>query len=137
MLKIKKNTLNNILILIAAIFIIGFIIILISNLSTSNNTAASTATFDSTGKQIIEMTAKGGFTPNLITASADTESLLKVVTKGTFDCSSTLTIPSLGIYNVQLPFTGTKEIAIPPQKPGTELNGTCSMGMYSFKIKFT
>lgn len=87
------------------------------------------------GKQVIEIDAKGGYSPRISIAKADTSSVIKVNTKGTFDCSSSLVIPSLG-YEKNLPMTGETLIDVPPQKAGTSLQGLCSMGMYSFQVQF-
>ena len=87
------------------------------------------------GKQIVSIGAKGGFSPQLTHAKADMPTILRVETKGTFDCSSTLNIPSLS-YQENLPPTGVTEIEIPPQKAGTIFEGLCGMGMYNFKIAF-
>lgn len=136
-LVIKKKSLSKIILglLAVALVIGGFIVFTTVNPTDPSETG--NATIDSSGNQIIEISAKAGFKPNFINASAGKESTLKINTKNTFDCSSTITIASLGIYNVQLPFSGVKEIPIPPQLAGTELDGSCSMGMYSFKIKFS
>ncbi|MDP3800365.1 MAG: cupredoxin domain-containing protein [bacterium] len=87
------------------------------------------------GKQIIEIKAKGGYTPREILAKADIPTIIKVKTQGTFDCSSALVIPSLN-YRTNLAPSGVTEIEVPPQKIGFVLNGTCAMGMYGFSIKF-
>ena len=89
----------------------------------------------SNGQQIIALTAKGGFFPAMSTAEAGVPTLLRVSTNGTFDCSSSISIPSLG-YRGNLPPSGTTDIEIPAQGAGTTLNGTCSMGMYNFTIAF-
>jgi plastocyanin domain-containing protein len=73
--------------------------------------------------------------PQNTNAKANTPTVLKVNTQGTFDCSASLVIPDLG-YKQFLPPQGTTEITIPPQKPGTSLTGVCSMGMYNFTINF-
>jgi hypothetical protein len=57
-------------------------------------------------------------------------------TNGTFDCSSGVTIPSLGIRQT-LPSTGETDVEIPAQKSGTSLEGVCVMGMYHFTINFS
>lgn len=85
--------------------------------------------------QVIAISAKGGYVPKLTTADANMPSVLRVTTDGTYDCSSSLRIPTLQVSKVMEP-TGVTEIAIPPQQPGTELKGTCAMGMYNFSIKF-
>ena len=85
--------------------------------------------------QIINITAKGGFSPQDTIAKAGMPTTLKITTNGTFDCSASLVIPSLN-YEKLLPTTGLTKIEIPPQEAGKVINGTCSMGMYSFSIKF-
>lgn len=86
-------------------------------------------------KQVIVLTAKGGYSPKVTTAKADTPTVIKMVTKGTFDCSSSLSIPKLG-YQTNLSPTGETSIDVPAQPKGTMLEGVCSMGMYTFSIKF-
>lgn len=98
--------------------------------STVGNNVSSTD-----GKQIIEITAKGGYSPKQLTAKANTETILRIKTNNTFDCSSSLVISKLGIRQ-NLPPTGTTEIAITPQKEGSKIAGACSMGMYTFNINF-
>lgn len=87
------------------------------------------------GKQILAITAKGGYAPELIEAKADMPAIIRVTTDNTFDCSSTLVIRDLD-YRARLPVTGVTDIDVPPQKAGTEINGSCGMGMYSFTIRF-
>lgn len=87
------------------------------------------------GKQIITINAKGGYFPKVTVAQAGIPTIIKVDTQGTFDCSSALTIPSLGIRKT-LPPTGETEIEVPPQEAGTTMRGLCSMGMYSFQVDF-
>ena len=89
----------------------------------------------SDGKQIIEISAKGGYSPKKTTAKAGIPTLIKMRTNSTFDCSSALVIPSIN-YKKNLPFSGDTLIEIPPQKEGTVMRGLCSMGMYSFEINF-
>lgn len=87
------------------------------------------------GKQIVKINAKGGYSPRITSAKANMPTILKIDTKGTFDCSSALAIPSLNYY-ANLPAFGQKEVAVPPQKPGTKLQGLCAMGMYNFVVNF-
>ncbi len=87
------------------------------------------------GKQIVEINAKGGYSPRITSAKADIPTILRVNTRATFDCSSAITIPSIG-YRATLPPSGVTEIEIPPQKAGSTLQGLCSMGMYNFQIRF-
>ncbi|HEU0080831.1 MAG TPA: cupredoxin domain-containing protein [Candidatus Paceibacterota bacterium] len=85
--------------------------------------------------QVVEINAKGGYTPRVVSAKAGVSTKIKVTTRGTFDCSSALTIPSIG-YRANLPPSGVTEIEVPPQSAGTSLQGICQMGMYYFAINF-
>lgn len=87
------------------------------------------------GKQIIEIRAKGGYTPEETVAQADIPSVIKMKTQATFDCSASLLIPALG-FRTFLPASGVTDVPVPAQKPGTTLTATCGMGMYSFRIQF-
>lgn len=87
------------------------------------------------GQQIIEIKAKGGYSPRLTEAQAGVPTILKIKTTGTFDCSSALTIPELK-YRFSLPLSGETLVEVPPQVAGSTLEGLCSMGMYNFQIRF-
>ncbi len=87
-----------------------------------------------TGTQIIEITAKGGYTPRKSVAKAGIPTVLRFNTNGTFDCSSSVRIPSMNITKF-LPQSGSTDIDLGVQPVGT-LTGTCGMGMYSFEIQF-
>lgn len=86
------------------------------------------------GKQIIDLRAKGGYSPRKSTAKAGVPTILKVNTNGTFDCSSAIRIPSMNISRNLAP-SGSIEIDLGNPKVGT-LQGMCSMGMYRFDINF-
>lgn len=87
------------------------------------------------GKQFIDITAKGGYSPRVITAKAGMPTTLRVSTDGTFDCSASVVIPKLSYQKVLRP-TGTEEIAISAEQAQGTLQGLCGMGMYNFQIKF-
>ncbi|MCF7815857.1 MAG: hypothetical protein K9M10_03780 [Candidatus Pacebacteria bacterium] len=87
------------------------------------------------GKQIIDLTARGGYSPRKSVAQAGLPTTIRMKTSGTFDCSSALVIPSIN-YQKNLPQSGVTEIEVPPQTVGTKLQGLCSMGMYNFEIEF-
>ncbi len=87
------------------------------------------------GVQIVDLTAKGGYFPKATVARAGVPTVLAVATKGTFDCSSALVVPSVG-YRDMLPPSGVTKIEVPPQSPGAVLEGLCSMGMYGFNVRF-
>jgi len=86
------------------------------------------------GKQIIEISAKGGYQPRKSIAKAGIPTVIRFNTKGTFDCSSSVRIPSIGISK-SLPQTGSTDIDIGTQKVAI-LQGTCGMGMYPFEVEF-
>ena len=87
------------------------------------------------GKQVITILARGGYSPSETVAKAGLPTILRVVTKKTFDCSRALLLPSLRVQKI-LPATGAIDFTIPAQNAGTEFYGICSMGMYAFVITF-
>jgi len=86
------------------------------------------------GKQIIEIRAKGGYQPRKSVAKAGIPTVIRFNTNGTFDCSSSVRIPSMNISK-SLPQSGSIDIDIGIQKVAT-LKGTCGMGMYPFEVEF-
>lgn len=86
------------------------------------------------GKQIITITAKGGYKPENSIAKAGIPTIIRFDTRGTFDCSSSINIPSINISKI-LPQTGSTDIDIGIPAVN-ELQGTCGMGMYPFSVTF-
>lgn len=123
-------------IIIAGVFIGGAI--LLTSKSSSPKTTQQQPNVQNVsvveGKQIIEIKAKGGYTPRVSVAKANMPTILRFDTNGTFDCSSSVRIPSMNISQV-LPNSGSTDIDLGSPKLGT-LQGTCGMGMYPFEIKF-
>ena len=130
-----KTKIILIIIIVLSAFIIGMIFFLKDNSpkETSNQPLNNVSVVD--GKQIISITAKGGYFPRITNAKADIPTTIKLNTKATFDCSSAIVIPGIN-YRSYLPPSGETIIDIPPQKAGSSMNGTCSMGMYGFVINF-
>ncbi|MCX6735617.1 MAG: cupredoxin domain-containing protein [Candidatus Parcubacteria bacterium] len=120
-------------IIIAGLIIAGAIFFSGGSASKKESAPVQNA-FIQDGKQTIEITAKGGFTPRTTVAKAGVPTVLKIKTEGTFDCSSVVSIPELGITK-NLPNTSVTEIDLGVRGPGI-LNGTCGMGMYPFEIDF-
>ncbi len=87
------------------------------------------------GKQVIDISAKGGYSPRRVLAKAGVPTILRVSTRGTFDCSASLVIPKLS-YQKFLQPSGTEDIIIAPEQAQGTLQGLCSMGMYNFQIIF-
>ena len=86
------------------------------------------------GIQIVEIQAKGGYQPRQSVAKAGIPTIIRFNTNGTFDCSTAMRIPSLGISKI-LPRSGATDIDIGNPQVAT-LKGSCSMGMYRFEIDF-
>lgn len=135
----QPNNGSNLPIIIALLVIVGivlmFIVMSLPSGDTSTQTGPQTATVEN-GKQIIKVTARGGYNPSVINAQSGIPTTLRLKTENTFDCSAAFAIPSLGI-NKMLPLSGVTDIEIPVQKAGSQLIGTCAMGMYSFKMIFS
>ncbi len=125
-------------IIITVGLVVGIGIILAPGIKSNNNTnpnqTAQTAEIKN-GVQYITINAKGGYSPQTVTAKAGIPTKLIVKTNGTYDCSSSLIIHSMN-YQKILPQTGETEIDLGIPKSGTPLQGVCGMGMYSFVVNF-
>ncbi len=119
-------------ILIAGAIIGGSIVLVNSNNAGSTANANNVTIVD--GKQIIEINARGGYQPRKSVAKAGIPTIIRFKTNGTFDCSSSIRIASLGISK-SLPQTGSTDIDIGSGKLGI-LKGSCGMGMYPFEVEF-
>ncbi len=122
-------------VLVAGVLIAAAILFSRSDASPQKNNPSVNNVSVSGEKQIVEIEARGGYSPRLSQAKADTPTVIRMKTSGTFDCSSALVIPALG-YRTNLPAQGMTDIEIPPQKSGAQLQGLCAMSMYSFVVNF-
>ncbi|HAO64903.1 TPA: hypothetical protein DCQ44_02890 [Candidatus Taylorbacteria bacterium] len=126
-------------IVIAAAIIYGAVVIT-NRSSTSSNNQPAGGTIENVsvenGKQIITLAVRGGYSPRVTNAKANVPTILRLVTSGTFDCSSAVQIPALG-YRSNLPQSGVTEVEVPPQSAGTSIKGMCIMGMYTFNLNFS
>ncbi len=86
------------------------------------------------GIQYVTIRAQGGYSPKISEAQANVPTKLVVKTDGTYDCSASLVIRSIG-YQKILPQTGEEIIDLGTPQAGA-LQGLCSMGMYSFVVNF-
>ncbi len=85
---------------------------------------------------VIELkVANDGYIPDVLRAPANREVSLDLVTDKTYSCARDFVIPALKVYQL-LPESGRVTVDIPPQKPGTVMRFTCSMGMYTGQILF-
>lgn len=87
------------------------------------------------GVQYITIIAKGGYSPKTSIATAGIPTKLIIKTNGTYDCSSSLVIRSIG-YKKILPQTGEEIIDLGIKNTGEILKGVCGMGMYNFEVRF-
>lgn len=135
---INRKSLNKTLgvtaIVVSILVIVTALVLNPPSVAKGDNNNVGKVIAETNGKQLIHITAKAGFTPNSFIAESQKPIILRVSTKNTFDCTSTISIPTLGI-NKTLPFSGITDIEIPAQASGSTITGTCSMGMYSFSIK--
>jgi len=117
--------------------VVGYFVVTSSGSSTDQQAppSAAGAVREEDGVQIISMTARGGYSPRLVSAKAGIPTKIEMATNGVYDCSSALSIPALN-YRAQLPSTGTTVIDVPAQEKGSTLTGLCAMGMYTFDVQF-
>ena len=84
--------------IIIAIVLIGGAFMLANNSGSAGSTANANNVSIVDGKQIIEITARGGYQPRNSVAKAGVPTIIRFATNGTFDCSSSIRIPSLNIF---------------------------------------
>lgn len=120
-------------IFVAILIIVGALIAVDGGNKTDNTIPVNNVSIEN-GKQIITIGARGGYSPRKSIAKAGIPTMVRFVTNGTFDCSSSVRIPSLNISKI-LPQTGSTDIDLGIQKE-TKIIGSCGMGMYPFEINF-
>lgn len=120
-------------IIVALIFIGGAFILTRGGGNTGQMVSANNISIVD-GKQIVEITARGGYQPRKSIAKTGIPTVIRFNTKGTFDCSSSVRIPSMNISKSLLQ-TGSTDIDIGSGKVGI-LKGSCGMGMYPFQVEF-
>lgn len=128
----QKGTIISIIISIA---LIGGTIYFVSDRSatTDNGASQSQSVEIRDGVQYVTVTAKGGYSPRIIEIKGGMPTKLVMKTDGTYDCSSSLVIRSVGFEKVLQP-TGEEVIDLGTPKSGEKVQGVCSMGMYNFVI---
>ena len=132
------NKTASIIVTLALVVGLG-IVFLGGSKSKSNDVASNQPTQNieiKDGVQYVTIDAKAGYSPKVSTAKAGIPTKLIVKTNGTYDCSASLVIRSLG-YQKILPQTGEDTIDLGTPKAGEPLQGVCGMGMYNFLINFT
>lgn len=130
----QKNTILSIIISIA---IIGGTMYLVSEKPTTSeggDVAQSQNVEIKDGVQYVTVTAQGGYSPRVSVIQPDVPTKLIVKTNGTYDCSASLVIRSIGFQKILEP-TGEVVIDFGTPKSGEKIQGVCGMGMYNFQIK--
>lgn len=87
------------------------------------------------GVQYVDITARGGYTPEVTKAQAGVPTVIRMKTENSYDCSTALVIPDIGFQKFLSP-TGVEEIDIPLENTEGVLKGMCSMAMYHFSVEF-
>ncbi len=128
---------KSVYIILAMALVISLGIVFIGSKS-KNNTGTGEAVQNveiKDGIQYITINAKGGYWPRVSTAKANIPTKLIVKTNGTYDCSASLVIRSIGFQKI-LAQTGEEIIDLGIPKADQPLQGLCGMGMYNFKVNF-
>src|SRR3989344_7407585 len=108
---------------ISTLLIIGMIWFVSGRVGASDDLAGGASTVSIVGgKQIIDITAKGGYSPRVVLARAGMPTTLRVKPNGTLDCSASLVIPKLS-YQKFLQPSGTEEIAVSPEQAQGTMQG--------------
>ena len=123
-------------IIVTLALVIGIGIVFIGGSKNNTETGESAQNVEMRdGIQYITVNAKGGYSPKVSSAKAGIPTKLIVKTDGTYDCSASLVIRSVGFQKI-LAQTGEEVIDLGTPKAGQPLQGLCGMGMYSFVVEF-
>ncbi|MSR70644.1 hypothetical protein EXS62_01230 [Candidatus Kaiserbacteria bacterium] len=123
-------------IIITLALVIGIGIVFLGGSKNNTETGASAQNVEiRDGVQYVTVNAKGGYSPKVSTAKAGIPTKLIVKTDGTYDCSASLVIRSVGFQKI-LAQTGEEVIDLGTPKAGQPLQGLCGMGMYNFSVNF-
>ncbi|QQR78640.1 MAG: cupredoxin domain-containing protein [Candidatus Moraniibacteriota bacterium] len=120
------------LIVATAVIFLGYLLLQMGGATPQDQSVSVSNVSIVDGQQIVEISAKAGYTPRVSQVKAGLPTVLRVDTQGTFDCSSQIRVPSLDISR-SLPPSGVTDIALGTLEPGV-LQGTCGMGMYPFEL---
>jgi plastocyanin domain-containing protein len=94
---------------------------------------SSNVTIENGIQKIVVKSQMGGYSPRIIYANSNLETLLIMESINSYGCERSFTIPSLKVSET-LPNNGKTEFNL--GSPNKDILGTCSMGMYTFLIKF-
>lgn len=129
----QKNTIISIIISIA---IIGGTLYFVSEKpAVSDSDVAQSQNVEiRDGIQYVTVSAQGGYSPRSSVIQPNLPTKLIVKTNGTYDCSASLVVRSVGFQKILQP-TGEEVIDLGTPKSGEKIQGVCGMGMYNFQIK--
>lgn len=130
-MRLKKSTVK----LVFGAFLLVFSLIGIFFVVTWQKGNTVLAQSEQNGTQIITIDTKGGYYPNNVIAKANIPTIIRFKTDNTYDCSAALYIKDLNVSQV-LPPTGQTDIKVEAQAAGKQITGSCSMGMYGFRVTF-
>jgi plastocyanin domain-containing protein len=121
------------LMLLLALLMGGYLLMNLSDTATETDKGTNANVSVVEGTQIIELRARGGYSPKVSVVKAGMPTILRVNTEGTFDCSAAIRIPSLKVSKM-LPANGSTDIDLGTLEAGL-ISGNCAMGMYPFEIR--
>jgi plastocyanin domain-containing protein len=128
----QKSTIISIIISIA---LISGTLYFISDKSPSGGVVAQSQNVEiKDGVQYVTVTARGGYSPRFSQIKGGLPTKLVVKTDGTYDCTASLVVRSVGFQKTLQP-TGEEVIDLGIPKSGDKVQGVCGMGMYNFQIK--
>ncbi len=127
---------NIIISLIISIILVGGTLYFVfgGTTSSSDEVAQSRNVEMRDGVQYVTVIAKGGYSPRVMEIKGGLPTKLVVKTDGTYDCSASLVIRSVGFQKI-LQSTGEEVIDLGIPKSGDKVQGVCGMGMYNFQVK--
>ncbi len=127
---------NVIISIVVSIVLIGGTLYFVSDKSTSSGSGGATQNTEiRDGVQYVNITAKGGYSPRSSQVKAGIPTKLVVKTDGTYDCTASLVVRSVGFQKILQP-TGEEIIDLGTPKSGEKIQGVCGMGMYNFALNF-
>lgn len=127
---------NTIISLVISLGLVGGMLYLVSDKPSSievGQTAESQNVEIKDGVQYVTIAAKGGYSPRLTEIKGGVPTKLVIKTNGTYDCSASLVIRSIGFQKI-LPPIGEQVIDLGTPQSGEKVQGVCGMGMYNFQI---
>lgn len=131
----QKGTIISIFISIA--IIVGTLYFISDRTAPTNDEATSSQNVEiKDGVQYVTIVAKGGYSPRVTEVKGGLPTKLIMKTSGTYDCSVSLVVRSVGFQKILQP-TGEEIIDLGTPKSGEKVQGVCSMGMYNFVINFS